>query len=876
MPEAIQRSLSGGELSPSLQARDDQVKYATGLKTQRNTLTRSDGGSQNRNGGQFISEIADSTSVCRLIPFEFNDDQTYILEFTDLVMRVWKEGVLQATVVSPFTEEDLAEIRFSQSADVITFAHPDYSVRELTRTSDSVWAFSTATIGVDATFAYISDSLSALNLSVGVVGTATVSYCVTGVLDSGEETPPLGMGPVGTITAISRASTCEITIGAGFGTCLVGDLIYIDHVAGMTELNGRYARITYKTGTTLIGINVDSQNYTAYTSGGNMARACVASALATTPTSANPDVITTYGPPRDYLAATVIFPGGNIKAFNVYKESSGIFGFIGTTQIGTFSNPNITPDTTINPPETTAFFVNTVEKPVVCSYLQQRRVFANFSADTERVAMSSTGKYHHFVTLRPVVDSDSVVFSMAGRKVSQVKHIADVGKMVLFTSTGEWVAEGGAAGFVTPSEINLKQQSGYGCNYLAPIVIDGSAIFVQARGSIVRDLTFDFNTDGYRGNDLTQFAKHLFENNTIVDWSYQQVPHSIVWAVRDDGVLLSLTYVKEQQIVAWAHHDFENGLVENVCCVPEGTEDAVYIVVKRTIDGSDVRYIERFYTRFVDEDAIEDSVFMDSALSYDGWHAGSVTMTLSGGTDWDYTEELTLTASGSTFTAADVGNEIHLVGSAGDLIRCSIIGYTGVTVVTVTASSTVPASMRSIAITEWGEAVDVVSGIDHLEGEDVSVFADGFVVASPNNPSYSTVTVSGGEIELSRCYVKIHVGLPITADIETLGAGPMAEKNDLPSSVTTYLEKTRGGFVGGQNPDTNPRNEDSETLYGLIEFKPRSDETYDEPADLKTGPYTLGILPEWSKTGRIFIRQVDPLPMSVLAIVTRGLVGGAQ
>jgi len=113
---------------------------------------------------------------------------------------------------------------------------------------------------------------------------------------------------------------------------------------------------------------------------------------------------------------------------------------------------------------------------------------------------------------------------------------------------------------------------------------------------------------------------------------------------------------------------------------------------------------------------IEDLIIMDSALSYDGTHSGSTTMTLSGGTNWTYDEDLTLTASvASTFVAGDVGNEIHLTGTDGTLIRCEITAYTSDTVVTVRAHKTVPAGMRSVAITSWGKAVDEFSGLEHLD-----------------------------------------------------------------------------------------------------------------------------------------------------------------
>src|SRR5690606_34482023 len=135
----------------------------------------------------------------------------------------------------------------------------------------------------------------------------------------------------------------------------------------------------------------------------------------------------------------------------------------------------------------------------------------------------------------------------------------------------------------------------------------------------------------------------------IVDWAYQEEPNSVVWMVRSDGTLLGLTYLREHDVVAWHRHDTD-GLVESVAVIPEGNEDALYMIVKRTIDGATVRYLERMNSRYFEE--IEDLVHLDCAITYDGRSEtifAGITMTLSGGTNWDENETLTLTASASHF-----------------------------------------------------------------------------------------------------------------------------------------------------------------------------------------------------------------------------------
>jgi hypothetical protein len=323
-------------------------------------------------------------------------------------------------------------------------------------------------------------------------------------------------------------------------------------------------------------------------------------------------------------------------------------------------------------------------------------------------------------------------------------------------------------------------------------------------------------------------------------------------------------------MIAWHKHDF-SGTIESLTVVPEGNEDFLYIAIVRVIDGNTKRYIERMNSRLYED--VKDAIFMDSALSYDGRHTGNTTMTVSGGTTWSHFETLTLTASASYFSAGDVGNQIHLTGADGTLIRFSIEGYTSGTVVTGRAHKTVPAGMRGVAITEWGEAVDQVAGLDHLEGERVSILADGFVVGSPNNASYQEFTVESGSVTLDQPYLRIHVGLPIINDVETLDIDTaigesVIDKKKLITKVTAYLENSRGLWAGPRPPS----DDDTDPLENLTELKIRNQEDYDSPVDLMTGPVEINIQSEWSSNGHVFIRQIDPVPLTILSIIPGGLV----
>ena len=172
--------------------------------------------------------------------------------------------------------------------------------------------------------------------------------------------------------------------------------------------------------------------------------------------------------------------------------------------------------------------------------------------------------------------------------------------------------------------------------------------------------------------------------------------------------------------------------------------------------------------------------------------------------------------------------------------------------------------MQNIAISVWSKAVDEISGLWHLEGEDVSILSDGFVSANPNNDAYEVKTVQGGSISLDEPHSVIHVGLPITSDLETLNidteAGQfqsIADRKKRISRVTIFIESSRGIFVGFDEDN-------------LTEFKINTNGDYDNPVALQTGVIDINIRPEWNTSGKVFIRQIDPIPLSILSIVPAG------
>jgi hypothetical protein len=146
----------------------------------------------------------------------------------------------------------------------------------------------------------------------------------------------------------------------------------------------------------------------------------------------------------------------------------------------------------------------------------------------------------------------------------------------------------------------------------------------------IRELTYSFDVDSYVAPDLTIIGEHV-TGTGVTNMAYQAVPDSLLWAVRQDGALAALTYEREQQVVGWHRHiiggAFSTGaaIVERVAALPGAEGDELWMIVKRTINGSTRRYIEVLTTGMTEADDKEDGIYLDSALTYSGSSASTIT-----------------------------------------------------------------------------------------------------------------------------------------------------------------------------------------------------------------------------------------------------------
>ncbi|WP_260767376.1 phage tail protein [Klebsiella aerogenes] len=819
----IQPSFSGGEIAPSLYGRIDMAKYQVALRKCDNFIVRQYGGVENRPGTQFIAAAKYPDRKCRLIPFQFSTVQTYALEFGHNYMRVIKDGGLVLTtgdviyeLATPYADSDVFGLKFTQSADVMTIVHPSYPPKELRRYAHDNWQI----VDVETKNGPFED----INVDESVTVYAS--------------------GTTGTITLTASSAI--------FGSEQVGKLFYLEQPA----VDSVPVWETSKT-TAIDDIRrADSNYYRANTAGktGTL-RPSHTEGMAWDGWGGTGDDDT--GVQWEYLHSGFGIARITSVAGDGLSATADVISRIPENAVGSDKASY----------KWARYAWNSVNGyPATVVYYQQRLYFAASSAYPQTIWASRTGDYKDFGKSNPVQDDDRIVYTYAGRQVNEIRHLIDVGSLVVLTSGGEFVATGDQNKVLTPSSFSLSSQGSNGSSDVPPIAVSNIALFIQEKGSVVRDLAYSFDVDGFQGNDLTILANHLFQKRSIIDWSFCIVPFSSAFCVRDDGKLLVLTYLRDQQVFAWSPQS-SAGKYESTCGIGEGSEDAIYFVVNRTINGQVVRYIERLSSRQFTNDL--DAFFVDSGLSYDGRNTAGRAATISGGSGkWSYQVPYILTMSGgSYFSAGDVGAQIQFPYTGTDPVdgtdvamqlRCDIISVESGNSVTITANRDIPAVLQNTATTNWTMARQTFSGLEHLEGQTVNILSDASV--EPQK------VVTGGAVTLEKPGGVVHIGLPINAQFETLdininGQETLLDKKQLISTVTLVVNASRGIWAstpGGQ----------------WYEYPQREFEFYDDPVEDATGKVEVKLDSIWEKNGRLKIRQTDPLPLSVLAVIPRITVGG--
>jgi hypothetical protein len=581
---SLDRAFSSGEITPELFGRIDLQKRQEGLAACRNFITLPHGPAVNRPGTEFVQEVKSSSVVTRLIPFSYNNTQTFAIQLGAGYFRWHTQAstLLYTTpsaynagtaynvgdmcsnggvnyyckaattgnappntaywyamptnpniyeIPNPYASTDLFDIHYVQSADVLTLVHPNYPPMELRRYGATNWQTSLPTFTPPA------NPLTGVAVSNNSAGTTPTSYSYV-------------VTTVQTVGLQESVASSAVTVS--------NDL----------TVAGRKNTISW-----------------------------------TDPSTA----------------------GTNVRYY-VYKLANGLYGYIGQSAGTTFDDNNITADVSKTPPisDSTASFNTAGNYPAAVSYYQQRRMFAGTSAQPQNFWATRSGTESNMSYNIPVQSDNRISVKIAAREASAIRHIVPAGQLLLLTASCEWRCTASANGDVlTPASINLAPQSYIGANNVQPIVINNLVLYCAARGGHIRELSYSWQASSYVSGDISLMAPHLFDYNSIIEMAYSRGPIPTLWAISSTGQLLGMTYVPEQQVASWHRHDTAaSGIFESCCVVTENNEDMLYVIVNRTINGATKRYVERLHTRKYTSTV--DAFFVDCGSTYTGAATGTL------------------------------------------------------------------------------------------------------------------------------------------------------------------------------------------------------------------------------------------------------------
>ena len=816
----FKQAFSGGEISPEMFGRISDTKFQQGAATMRNFVAKPQGPAQNRPGFAFVREVKNSAKSTRLLPFTFNTTQTMILEFGEEYFRFHTQGQ------TLFYNNGAAWNSGTNYGvgDIALYNGVNYYAKTAHSNSQPPNATNWYPLPTNPNIYEIPHSYAEADLfDVHYVQSADVLTLVHPLH------PPKELRRLGATKWELKLIDFGSPIAAPTGVAVTAYLPPSTSTNADTKLDHNYVVTAVKANL------IDESNQSS------------------TATASNNIFVTGAKNTITWNAVT------GASRYRVYKDQGGIFGFIGETTTTTIIDDNIAPDFSRTPPIHENDFVGTGNYPGAVSYFEQRRVFAGTNNAPQSIWMTKSGTESNMSFGLPIRDDDRIEFRVAAREANTIRHIVPLTQLLLLTGSAEWRVTSVNSDAITPTSISVKPQSYVGANNSQPVIVNNSLVYGAARGGHVRELGYNWQANGFITGDLSLRAPHLFDNFTITDMSLAKAPIPVVWMVSSNGKLLGLTYVPEQQIGAWHQHDTD-GLFESVACVSEGDDDVTYCVIKRTINGASKRYVERMGTRLFATQ--RDSFFVDAGSTYNGTNTDTNrTVTISGGTNYTKGETVTVTVNYNLFNAppsvADKNDAIVIVDGT-TLYRLTILGTSSQTVATAKLDKDLPVSLRNTGITNYEVARDKISGLDYLEGKKLNILADGAV--------HPQRVVSSGEISLERAASVVHLGLPYESDlntlplalqVEALGQGRVKNLNHVWLRV---LESS--GIFAGPSADK------------LVEAKQRTTEPYGTPPNLKTQDIKIMLTPQWQDNGQLFVRQTDPLPLTVVGLTLEAAIGG--
>lgn len=760
MPQStFQPSFAGGEMSPELNHRTDLQKYAIGAAKIKNMVVLPRGGLRSRTGTKYIAATINSTKQSRLVEFIFSKTQAYMLEFGDYYIRFYKDGGTITTdgttpyeITTPYALADIWGLKFEQSADTLFIVHNNYAPRRLTRTGHTAWTLAICQfINGPLLKENITDTTLTLTGAGGdwLLTDTTVTVTASAALFNAQH-----VGSVWGIRCTSHAASYtfnmptttnitspnyrifgdwEISIRPHKDLMLDEVPIYIEKSVdkGVTWFKLKTVRCTQGDNST---INVS----------GSEAEPCLFRLIHN-------------GASVDDAGSAIITVTGK-QAWACFK----ITGYTSSTQVTAVMQSDYNKGAISFKSWAEAAWSDYRGWPGAIGFYQNRLIFGGTKYEPNGVWKSVIDDYENLERDIPQVDDNAIYQRLVGRSVNAINWLVAAKALICLTDASEWTVQPGNSGTLTYNSIKITPETYWGCSgQVEPVVLGNMVIFAQKEGGKVRSIGYDYSVDGYTGSDLSVMADHLFDGYSIVDWSYQQSPHSILWCVRSDGVLLSFTFHKEHDVWAWARH-YTQGKFESVACIPGDGQDDVYFIVNRTIGGQTKRYVEMLAHRDVSAKA-----------NYFGVDCG-----------WNQV----------------YGSPTSTVSGLGWLEGCNVaVNADGLTSYKTVSSGAITLDKAASSITvglefEWEyESLSVDAGVDNKK----LVGAVGISVIASQGGKISTPTGLESTIRYPNNTQELYTGdiqdIPITANWGYNGKVKISGKGTMPFHLTTITPKVTSG-----------------------------------------------------------------------------------
>lgn len=824
---AFQTNFSAGEISPRLYGRVDVSKYANGCQKLENFIVQRFGGAKKRGGSEFIAEVKTSSTSVRLIPFIYSVTQAYILEFGNLYIRIYTNGGrvesppgTPVEVVSPWDQDEIWELQFAQSADVLYITHPDFIPRTLTRNSATSFSLDL--------MEFEDGPYLELNTTDTTLTPASTKVFTSGGTPSGGTNPANAFDGDRATNVTNAAATLTLTYQLAASATKVPNKYWIIAPDGSTTQD-------MATGWTFSGSNDGATWVTLDTQEGETGWAANEKRFYEFQNQAAFEYIRFEffggggddGTPTAIAEIGVNEDGDTMTAFNLTASSTtGIndgSGFL-TTDVGRMIRilggdgkwrwlrivswtsstvvtvrmyghalPDVRP--IINWQMGSWSGVSAGNGfPACVGFYNGRLCFARTAAQPQTVWMSVVDDFTNMGVSDPIEDDDAIDATVSSESINVINWIAEGTDLFLGTTAAiRTVGPTSSAAAFSPTNIRQKRETNYGASEVLPVRVGTTALYAGYYRKDIREISYSFDVNGYVSTDLSILAEHICLAG-IKQLAYAQNPDSIVWIVRDDNTLAGMTYERDQEVVAFHQHvlggSFDAGgsvgiistRVDSVATIPGTGGDETWLVVRRTINGATKRYVERLSIGMSDDpvstNTKEDATFLDSYLTYSG------------------------------------------------------------------------------------AATTTITGLSHLNGQSVYVWS---------GTRQGPYTVSAGSITIGTAITAGIVGLAYTSTLETLSpeaaarGGTAQSRLGRISEVFVRVNRSMGGTIG-------PADGTQETLNYTASTDTEGD--FGTGADLYTGDIRVPISMAWERQKRLKLVHSDPSPFHVLGLITEIKVSG--